>query len=276
MFAVYVDDSGTHDDARIAAAGCCVSSVRLWKRFERDWIAVEKDEGFQHFHMSAFAACSLQAWCRDCRNGTTTEEDHPWRRWSERKRKRVLKRLLPIVCENVRFGTGWAIIKKDYNGVVTGELRDRTGEPYSYAFACSAGQLRKWRDWHKITEPMEYIFDLMPHKEKEAEIASLFVRSVEVTHAVQNYGMVPQGFSFKNKKLVRQLLSADMLAWATVQELLHAEGIRRIPSGSDAEIVCRTFERARPRMSMGYQTREQLIEWATKEIAARQALVAKA
>jgi hypothetical protein len=275
MFTVYVDDSGTHTEAKIAAGACCVSSIRLWKRYERDWIAVEKDEGFQHFHMSAFAACRPDAWCRACRRGDTDEKGHPWREWTERKRRRVLKRLLPIICENLRFGTGWAIVKADYDELIPTELKEKTGEPFTYAFQCCGGQLRKWREFYKITGPMEYVFDLMPHQSKRDEIASLFVRSIERADIAPRYGMTPQSLSFKDKKRIRQLLSADTLAWATVQELLHAEGIRPINASSDAEIVCRTFELARPKMSMGYQTREQLGEWARKEIAAQRSLVAK-
>jgi hypothetical protein len=269
MFTVYVDDSGTHESAKIAAAACCVSSVRLWKRYERDWIDVERDEGFKHFHMSAFAACHPDRWCRDCRNGKTDAGDHPWREWSLRKRHRVLKRLLPIVCQCVRFGAGWAIIKEDYNSVISGKLRAVTGEPFSYAFQCTGGQLRKWRAFYGVNEPMKYVFDLMPHQEKRDEIASLFVQASKREDIVQQYGMTHESLSFEDKKIVRQLLSADTLAWATVQELLHETGIRSIRQSSDAEIVCRTFEKNRPKITMGYQTQAQLAEWAEKETRAR-------
>jgi hypothetical protein len=273
MLTVYVDDSGTHNEARVAAAACCVSSVSEWGTFNRKWREVECREAFRHFHMSAFAACRRDEWCRDCRDGKTSEEEHPWRSWSSNKRERVITKLVNIVYKYIQVGFGWAIIKEDYNDLVAPPLRDKTGEPYTYAFACCGGQIKKWRDYRKITQPMEYVFDLIPHKEKETQIATLFVRSLEYDpEAATKYGFTQTGYSFKNKKLVLPLLAADMLAWATVQELLHTSEIRLLES-HESRIVCRMFEAAgdaHRKTFMGYQTREQLKEWVEKETALRE------
>jgi hypothetical protein len=61
-----------------------------------------------------------------------------------------------------------------------------------------------------------------------------------------------------------------MLAWATVQELLHAEGIRRLDT-PEARIVCMAFEHHRLKLPMGFQTRSQLAKWVTDETAMRKA-----
>jgi hypothetical protein len=118
---------------------------------------------------------------------------------------------------------------------------------------------------------MEYVFDLMPHREKEAQIATLFVRSLEFDpDAAAKYGFTESGYSFKNKKIVLPLLAADMLAWATVQELLHATNIRSLDS-HESRIVCRTFEESGEgrKTFMGYQTRAQLEKWVKDETAFR-------
>ena len=127
MHTVYVDDSGTHNEAKVAAAACCVSAAKPWKRYEREWRVIEAAEQFQHFHMSAFAACKPGVWCRDCQIYKTSEEDHPWREWSMTKRRRVLKALVEVVCEYVEAGVGWAMIKTDYNEVVPPLLRKHAG-----------------------------------------------------------------------------------------------------------------------------------------------------
>lgn len=46
--------------------------------------------------------------------------------------------------------------------------------------------------------------------------------------------------------------AADMLAWATVQELLHAEGIRRLDT-PEARIVCMAFEHHRLKLPMAFK-----------------------
>jgi len=266
MITVYVDDSGTHDPAKVAAAACCLSSVSDWRRFERAWLAVGKEEGFKHFHMSEFAACRSEGWCRDCKKGETFERDHPWREWSMTKRKRVIRTLGEIICKHIKVGAGWAIVKSEYDSLVPPELRKVTGDHYTYAFSCCGGQLRKWRAHQNMTGPMEFVFDLMPHKVKEGEIAAVFMRSVENEAVLSNYGISERGYSFKNKRQVVQLLSADTLAYATVQETLMSKHIRDF-NCIETKIICGIFERHRPKTVMGYQTAKQLEEWVREEMA---------
>ena len=111
MFTVYVDDSGTHNEARIVTGACCVSSVALWKKYERRWNEIKDAEGFEHFHMTEFAGCRPEKPCRDCLSGKKTEADHPWRDWSNTKRKRVLRNLAETVNKFAEYGFGLAITK---------------------------------------------------------------------------------------------------------------------------------------------------------------------
>src|SRR5438128_1207469 len=97
MFTVYLDDSGTNNQARIISGAYCVSSVRNWEAFERRWNIVAEVAGFKHFHMTEFAGCRPDKWCRDCRNGKKTAEDHPWRAWSSDKRDKILDQLAGLI-----------------------------------------------------------------------------------------------------------------------------------------------------------------------------------
>ena len=136
-----MDDSGTTPQARIVVAALCVSRVNKWKQFEAAWIAAEKHFGFTGFHMTEFAGCRRDAWCRDCKNGETDARNHPWREWSSTKRKTVLTELLRIICKCTEQGFGIAFTKEEIDKHVKDpkrqELaRDQFGDEH-YTFAAT-------------------------------------------------------------------------------------------------------------------------------------------
>ena len=112
---LYVDDSGSEPDprVRIIVAAFCVSTEKKWGKFESAWRAVAQDAGFIHFHMTEFAGCRRDSWCRDCKAGKTDAAKHPWREWSNSKRKEVLAELVQIVRKYTDQGFGIAFTKED-------------------------------------------------------------------------------------------------------------------------------------------------------------------
>jgi hypothetical protein len=268
MHTVYVDDTGIDAEYPIVACAFCVSSINKWKKYEVEWRRVEREEGFRHFHMSEFAMCKPNYWCHDCWRGKKNVTHHPWREWTKQKRKRVLKRLARIVCEYSEFGHGLSLYKKDLDDLMTGEIRRVAGDEYHFRFAfmtCGA-DISRWRRKANLHKPMEYVFDQIPSVEHQNKIVSLFISAAERTDAVERYGMTPNGYSFKDKKSVIQLLGADMLAWASAQELFAAKGLRQL--GYEAATIVGIVERSKT-LSMSTSTREQLERWVRAETKLR-------
>src|SRR4051794_27086266 len=105
---VYVDDSGTDPKSRIVAAAFCVSTTEKWEEFGEKWKKISSHAGFEHFHMTEFAACKRNRWCPQCQSGKTTLRDHPWRSWTPDKRVNVLNRLAKAVVKYSECGFGIA------------------------------------------------------------------------------------------------------------------------------------------------------------------------
>jgi hypothetical protein len=221
---VYVDDSGTDGKSRIAAAAFCVSTVDKWLAFERRWKNISVNAGFKHFHMTEFAACKQEKPCRQCINGKTTLTEHPWRRWTTKKRRNVLDHLLGAVVDHVEYGVGIAHTKQDYEEhVKNSPARLIAGEPigdehFTYAVQRCGGELSKWRAAQKIDTPMKFVFDLTSRKERD-EIAKVFFGAASNRPQFDQNGLeqwfIPVGVSYGSRKSVVQLLAADMLAWVT-------------------------------------------------------------
>jgi hypothetical protein len=270
-YTVYVDDSGTHNEARIVTGACCVSSVALWKRFERDWNEIGITEGFTHFHMTEFAGRRPDEWCRDCRNGKKTETDHPWRAWSNTKRKRVLCNLAETIKKHAEYGFGLAITKKDYDEFVLGtELKTLNialvGERhYTFNVQSIAGRLADWRTSRRITQPMKYVFDGTDDPKQKDEIARLFIESSMPERVIRNIndGFIPTGYSWESRKAVKQLLSADMLAWVSAK-VRASQLFTNCTMGKEATMVNEIF---RQKLQIAWITREQLEKWAKEELA---------
>jgi hypothetical protein len=272
-YTVYVDDSGTDSHSRIVVAAFCVSQVRKWKKFEAAWRAVGKDAGFDHFHMTEFAACRKEKWCRECIAGKTGQSDHPWREWSTTKRKRVLDTLITIICRYTEHGCGIAFAKDDLQKYVisshlTNLVPGSVGqECFTFAVQTCGGELAKWRAKQGMTPPLKFVFDLSPEAQKQ-EIAQVFLAASKrprLQDGVEQWFEISEnGISYENRKNTVQLLSADMLAWVTAK--IRAAQLFGKGWSKDVKMIAYRFV-ASGKLDIGYNTEEQLRNWHDREVA---------
>jgi hypothetical protein len=221
---VYVDDSGTDTKSRIVTAAFCVSTVEKWLQFERRWRTISVNAGFEHFHMTEFAACRREKPCHQCARGETTLAQHPWRSWTAKKRKNVLRQLAETVVEFVEYGVGLSYTKQDFDEHIrTSEARLYSSDPvaeeyFTYAVQRCGGELARWRAMQtKVNPPLKFVFDLTPKKGRD-DIARVFFGGVsgrpQYEDGIEQW-FIPESVSYESRRDVVQLLSADMLAWVT-------------------------------------------------------------
>jgi hypothetical protein len=274
MFTVYMDGSGTNNQARIISGAYCVSYVRDWKSFEHRWNMVGEIAGFKYFHMTEFAGCRPEEWCRDCKKGKKTAIDHPWRAWTQAKRDVVLGQLAQLINTYSLSGLGISIAKKDYDDLVlNSELKELAEDAlgylhYTYTVQLCGGHLEKWRARRKITKPMKYVFDTTDDRFQRNEIAALFIAAATKRDARRRFGFTPTGYAFASRKDVVQLLSADMLAYVAAKKRASDEFSH--PLNHEATVAGGIFL-SNDKLTIGKVERHQLQEWAEKEIAQRKA-----
>jgi len=258
-------------------AAYCVSSGKRWKEFEREWWKIAKDSGFKHFHMTEFASCRMDAWCRDCKKGKTDALDHPWRGWPNEKRQRVLKRLARTISRYAQHGAGIAIAKGDYENVVLkSDLLQLAPEAagrrhFTFAMQTCGGHLAKWRAEKKITNPMKFVFDLSDKEQKDENVRYFFGAKdhpkPQIKDGLEQW-FIPIAIAYESRKTTVQLLSADMLAWVSAK--IHAAQLFKVRLHPDAFTVASIFLEGE-KLGMGNVGQGDLKEWATGEIALRRA-----
>ena len=263
---VYIDDSGTDPKSRIEAAAFCVSTVERWKAFERRWRNIATNAGFSQFHMTEFAACRPEKPCSQCLHGQATSSDHPWQRWTPKKRRQVLQKLAAAVVEHVECGFGIAHIKEDYETHVLNSParllmnRPMGDEHFTHAVQKCGGALAKWRAENKLTEaPQKFVFDLASKKERD-EIAKVFFGAAsgqpQFVDGIEQW-FVPTDISYESRRSVVPLLAADMLAWVTAT----FKARETFLSGEVKEMFQIAEMFVETQIHMGYTSKQTLMAW---------------
>ena len=118
VIAAYFDDSGTHSESDVAVASCYVGIVDQWKKLEGDWQDARNAEGFSVFGMA------------DILGG-----NGEFRNWPEEKRGRLIRRLITMMQLRSRIGFSFAVVKSDYDSIMTDQLKNRVGR-FHYSLQC--------------------------------------------------------------------------------------------------------------------------------------------
>jgi hypothetical protein len=204
MFTVYIDDSGTSPDNRVAVAAAWIGACQPWLRFETEWKRAMAKEGFKCFHASICAAKNRKS---------------EFAEWDDEKQRRVLARLRQVTRKYATKGLAFGVCKKDYNELVAGELREILGRNhYTFAIRSLFGLIENWRAKRAIKDKMEFIFDwIEPKDKKRKEIELAMGHAEQSSNGLERYGVYEGCYSFRKLCDVVQLQAADLLAWLHFQ-----------------------------------------------------------
>src|SRR5215472_6047308 len=188
MFALYCDDSGTHQESPFAVAACFVADVVQWDHFVSDWGRANEVEQFGTFHMADFVAKKAQF------------AGPEWQ--DEEKRDRTLKRLITLIRIRRRMGFFAVVEKAGYDAEVPRAMRERYklgNNHYSFAVRMCMAQVLKWRMGYGYQEPIQFVFDQM--SKGKGEINAIFEEALKegneqaLVHGISR----DAGWSFESK-----------------------------------------------------------------------------
>jgi len=232
MITVYFDDSGTHAESEIAVAACLVSNVERWgeRGFAKEWAEILDCAGIRNegFHMAEFEA-----------------RRKPYDTWDEDKRGKVFTSLTDVIKKYAMCGMATAVIKQDYDRLVTGQLRQKLGN-YHYTFAVESclAYFEQWRAELRLSGAMQFNFDWMSQKSGKHEIVDLF-DSIASGSAAVVFGIEPNGYAFLKRRTTLQLQAADILAWEANKYMRGFQFTGKEPRESFKSIVDEIGVRAR-------------------------------
>jgi hypothetical protein len=202
-FTVFIDDSGTAPDHKIAVAAALVIPASRLIALEREWDSLKEKEGFSDFHTSEYVAKIHSQQFATC---------------DEEKHKRVFVRVRQIIK---KFGAkvfSFGVQKRDYDEVVPANLRQYIGQHYTWCVRHTITQLVTWRAFHRVEFPLQYVFD---HIEKRDPCRA----EIETVMEQGNRNLLERGFdegeynhySFESRRKFPGLQCADYVAWMAYQ-----------------------------------------------------------
>jgi hypothetical protein len=204
VFTLYIDDSGTSPAHKIAVAAVWIAPYRQWLKFDSEWKRVQEKEGFECFHTAECVASNPKSEFKD---------------WDKEKKRRVIERLRQITKKYVSRGVCYALYKKDFDEVVTGEFRETVGRyHYTIAIRSMLENVKKWRSTRPLSDKFEFVFDWMePRDVRRSEIEQLMRLASKATDAREAWGIEEGSHSFHKRCSVLPLQTADLLAWSFFQ-----------------------------------------------------------
>jgi hypothetical protein len=203
MITAYFDDSGTHVTSDIVLlAGLMGTEARL-NSLERRWKLQLADPPSRHDPLSRFHMFDCQDHRGEFSGWTRTESDYFCHQLQDR------------IIEADIYAYGAACARKDWDALVTGDLRHILGDPEGFSIRNCFVKALQWAQNNTFDPEMNFVFDDRPQSARDARV---------VFHAYQHQTQSPKlcNIFFRNSRKAVLLQVADMIAWELYQ---HANDI---------------------------------------------------
>ncbi len=190
LYAVYLDESGTHVGADVATVAGFVANVPQWEAFSKKWQSVLTDFGLDCFHMSEFEAVKGR-----------------FSGWSKDKRHDLLNRLLPIIQEYTFWSVGCSVTRHSVDSILSHATKRICGDAYGVAaLAC-------WRDLGLLLKQHDAWMNCTMDKGANGRHAldNVFSEDVKFPEWSDEHRILK--LSFADKQIFLPLQAADILAY---------------------------------------------------------------
>jgi hypothetical protein len=175
MIQAFVDDSGTHDQAKIVLMAGFLSSYQRWRKLESDWNRVlnPPDEVGRPAKPRIFHAT-------DCLG----KDGHgDFEGWSKDRRNTLVDRLAVIARQRTIWGFGAAFSRQDYQEVVPEWIKYKWEHPYYLCFFHIAQVLALSRQHFSFPKDEKIAF-VIAHKRKYVGLMSELYDQVRTNEKV--------------------------------------------------------------------------------------------
>jgi hypothetical protein len=195
MYTIYIDDSGSSPEHKVAIASGIMFPAKQLDRLEGEWNRFREKEGITDFHTAECLARNVHS---------------EFAGWDDARVKRVFERVRQVTFKYSVKAFCIAIYKQDYEEVMPKDMRERVGSYYTWALSSVLGLAYDWATRRSV--PIEYVFDTADkHTKREIEDTLEFSKAIYGDHFSGHY-------SFGNRKKVPALQAVDLFAWTCYQQ----------------------------------------------------------
>ncbi len=219
----YMDESGTHDDSEIVAFAGYLGTYESWIDFEQEWNRVMHHFAVHDFHMAEF-----ENWY-----GEFTWRNYWWWPWAEETRVRLIERVTNICQQHTIIGLGCAIIREQYEKILTENIQEDLRHPYYFCmYACLNMLLNLGPRWSTASgrvetridsiKPINFLFDQKQGRFRlgsrkiswEAQAQDFFQR---IKNGLDPEGTTLGSLTFDSRHDYPQLRAADVIVYETAK-----------------------------------------------------------
>ncbi len=194
MLTVYVDDSGTSPEHKVALASALIVPAERIEALDIEWEKFKAEENFSYLHAAEIA-------CSDRRGQFAT--------WDNEKASRVFERARKFAMNYGVRAFSMAIYKPHFDALVPKEWLEPGGSNhYTWAFRNLMHQLLRWHKSHVGRGVYEFVIDNAVGKDR-FEIEMMMDQ-----FETASPGCFENHYSFRCKANVPCLQLADLVAWS--------------------------------------------------------------
>lgn len=197
----YFDESGTHDGSPVMCVAGFVFSKDACTQLDRDWQELLKKYSLPYFRMV------------DCAHGNDV-----FKHLTRDECIQCEKDAIALIRKYMSFGSAVGVDESHY---ITLDHIKSAGSAYSWCCWMSLVAVRVWADRTNFSGKIAYFFEAGHAKQSEANALMNRIFKNERLKELYRYA----SHAFVDKKLVRPVQTADILAW------LHATEFKRISRG---------------------------------------------
>jgi hypothetical protein len=198
MLTAYFDDSGTHGTSDVVLMGGVIGNQFQWQAVSEAWAKKLHDPSPGKLPLSLFHMT-------DCQSG-----EGEFFGWSRTAREFLAHELGSIILKNGIWGIAQGMSRKDYDDLVTGELRRVAGDAETFCIIGCFVNAIKWAREFAWDPNIAFVFDDRPQKRRDiSKIYDVF-RRIEATNLKP-----PEAASltFSSSAKLLPLQAADLVAW---------------------------------------------------------------
>lgn len=204
MIKIFVDESGTHEDADVVSVAAYAGRPKAWREWSREWKTAKRP--IKVFHAVDAA-----------------NREGEFEGWSREKRDEIVKKLLPVIMGNKIAGVVIALNKNEFRKATEGkeELLKALGNPYTSCFHWLVQSLLELLRPNK-KETIKFVHEKNSY-EKEAKASFEFISKNA------NPNKVPMRLLFGGKREQMPLQTADILAYEAYKRFQEPDKPERKP-----------------------------------------------
>jgi len=198
VFTIYVDDSGTSPDQKLAVASALIIPAIKIPRIDQLWERLREKHGFRYLHAAELAS---------------PRRKEQYAGWSDDKVDQVLARARQIIKSNSTAGYAFVVNKEMFDSTTPAEWKVKGGQNhYTWALRTLLQFLIHWSVERNLAHPFEWVFDNAVGRDRD-EIEMLMAQFDSLQP-----GAFEGHYSFRCKANVPCLQGADILAWSTYSQ----------------------------------------------------------